>query len=100
MFIGEGDLVEQGQILAVVENEDYLARVRSTEAELLRKEAQLRRLVNGARDQERREAAATLAEAEVVLEHARLELGRRRNLRKDGVISREEAERAERAFPQ
>jgi multidrug resistance efflux pump len=95
-LIEEGDRVELGQVLAVVENRDYLARVRSTEAELLLKEAQLRRLVNGAREQERREAAASLAEAAIVLEHARVELTRQRNLLKDGVVSRQEAETAER----
>jgi ABC exporter DevB family membrane fusion protein len=92
----EGDRIERGQVLAVVENQDYLARVRSTEAELLLKEAQLRRLVNGAREQERREAAAALAEAEIVLEHARLQVSRQRSLLKDSVISLQEAETAER----
>jgi ABC exporter DevB family membrane fusion protein len=96
VLIEEGDRVERGQVLAVVENRDYLARVRSTEAELLLKEAHLRRLVNGAREQERREAAAAVAEAETVMEHARLELSRQRNLLKDGVVSSQEAETAER----
>jgi ABC exporter DevB family membrane fusion protein len=96
VFIDEGDHIERGQLLAVVENRDYLARVRSTEAELLLKRAQLRRLVNGAREQERREIAALLAEAEIVLEHARVELTRQSNLFKDGVVSRREAEAAER----
>ena len=96
LLFEEGDRVERGQVLAVVENRDYLARVRSTEAELLLKEAQLQRLVNGAREQERREAAASLAEAQIILEHARLELTRQRNLLKDGVVSRQEAETAER----
>ena len=54
---------------------EHLARVRSAEAELRLKEAELRRVINGARDQERREAAATLAEAEAVLENARVRNG-------------------------
>lgn len=92
VLVAEGDEVERGQILAVVENRDYLARVRSTEAEVVLMEARLRRLVNGAREQERRAAAASLAEAEIVLEHARLELTRQRSLLKDGLVSRQEAE--------
>jgi ABC exporter DevB family membrane fusion protein len=96
VMIEEGDHVEQGQVLAVIENQDYLARVRSTEAALLLRESELRRLVNGAREQERRETAATLAEAAAVLDNARLDLNRRRDLFKDGVISREEMDRAER----
>jgi ABC exporter DevB family membrane fusion protein len=96
VFIEEGDRIAQGQVIAVINNVEYLARVRSAEAERHLKEAELRRVINGARDQERREAAATLAEAEAVLENARLEWGRRRNLLKEGVISREEGDGAER----
>jgi len=96
VFIEEGDRVRRGQVLAVLENQDYLARVWSAKAELRLKEAELRRVTNGARDQERREAAARLAEAEAVLDGARLELSRRRGLLKEGVISREEADGAER----
>jgi HlyD family secretion protein len=96
VFIEEGDRIAQGQAIAVITNVEHLAKVRSAEAELRVKEAELRRVINGARDQERREAAATLAEAEAVLENARLELGRRRNLLQEGVISREEGDGAER----
>jgi ABC exporter DevB family membrane fusion protein len=96
VLIEEGDRVERDQVLAILENGDYLARVWSAEAELHLKEAELRRVTNGARDQERREAAATLAEAEAMLDDARLELSRRRSLLKEGVISREGADAAER----
>jgi HlyD family secretion protein len=96
VLFDEGDRVERGQVLAVVSNQDYLARVQSAQAELLLEEAQQRRVLNGARDQERREAAATLAQEEAVLAHARLELGRRRSLLKEGVISHQEADAAER----
>ena len=96
VLIEEGDRIARGQVIAIIMNQEELARVRSAEAELRLKEAELRRVVNGARDQERREAAATLAEAEAVLENAQLEQGRRRNLLKEGVISREEGDVAER----
>jgi ABC exporter DevB family membrane fusion protein len=96
VFIEEGDRVGRGQVVAVIENQDHLARVRSAEAELRLKKAELRRVINGARDQERREAEATLAEAEAVLDNARSELRRRQSLLKEGVISRGEADGAER----
>jgi len=96
VLIEEGDRVPSGQVIAVLENHEYRARIRSAEAELLVKEAELRKVVNGARSQERREAAATLAEAEAVSENAQLELARRHGLWTDGIISREEADRAER----
>src|SRR5262245_55586879 len=67
--VEEGDRVAAGQIVATLENDDYRARVQSAEAELHAREADERRVMNGARDQERREAAAALQEAEAVLEH-------------------------------
>ena len=94
--IEEGDRVAQGQIIAVIANTEHLARIRSAEAELRLKEAALRRVVHGARDQERRGAAAALAEAQAVLDNATSELSRRRSLLTDGLISREEADVAER----
>ena len=77
--IEEGDHVARGQVIAVIENSEFLARIRSAEAEFLRlREAELRRVIDGARGQERRGAAATLTEAEAVLENANSELSRRR----------------------
>jgi ABC exporter DevB family membrane fusion protein len=93
----EGDRVRAGQVLAIVDNRDYEARVESARAELEVREAERRRIVNGARIQERREAAAELAEAEAVLENARAEQARRQNLLRDRVVSRAEAEDADRA---
>ncbi len=95
VLIEEGDRVLSGQAIAVLENREYSARVRSAEAELLRTEAELRKVLNGARAEERREAAADLAEAEAVSDNAQLELARRQGLRKGGVISQEEADRVE-----
>ena len=93
----EGDRVKAGQVLAIVDNRDYRARVESAEAEMGLREAERRRIVNGARTQERREAAAALAEAEAILENARAEQARRQNLLRERVVSRAEAEDADRA---
>jgi ABC exporter DevB family membrane fusion protein len=97
VLVEEGDRVTAGQVLAVIENRDYRARIASAEAELQLREAERRRLENGARPQERREAAAALAEAEAVLQHARTEQERSRRLLAEGVIARSEVDNAERA---
>jgi HlyD family secretion protein len=97
VLVDEGDRVTAGQVLAVIDNEDYRARVESARADLGRREAERRRVVNGARTQERQEAAAAVAEAEAILENARAEQVRRQNLLAQRVISRAEAEDAERA---
>jgi len=95
VLVDEGDLVEKGQILAILENDDYRARVASAEAERSLKEAEARKVANGARDQERREAAATVREVEAVLESTKADHGRRIDLFHQAVISREEMDRAD-----
>jgi len=96
--VEEGDHVKRGQVIAVVENDDYRARLLLAEAQLQSKEAELRRVVNGAREQERKEAFATVNEAQAVMENARAEMERRQKLYSTGDLSRSEAERAEREY--
>ena len=94
--VEEGDSVRKGQVIAVLENDDYRAQVASGEARLAERQAVLRRVTNGARDQERREAWEAVEEAKAVLENARAEAQRRESLYQKGVIAREESDRAER----
>jgi len=89
----EGDKVKAGQLLAELENSDYRAQVESAAAEVQQKEAELRKVINGARAQERREALSTVEEARAVMNNARSEMERRQKLFAAGVISREEADR-------
>ncbi|MBI3663457.1 MAG: HlyD family efflux transporter periplasmic adaptor subunit [Acidobacteria bacterium] len=96
--VEEGDRVEAGQVVAILENDDYRARVALAEAQLALKEAELRRVINGARQQERREALASVKETEAVMENARVEQQRRQTGFMQGVFAKEEADRAEREF--
>ncbi len=96
--VEEGDWVKAGEVIAVLENDDYRARVASAQAELERREAELRRVINGARTQERREAWAELKAAEAVLQNSRIELERRQTGYRQGVFAKEEADRAERDY--
>jgi len=90
--VEEGDTVAAGQMLAELENSDYRAQVESAEAEVAQKEAELRKVINGARREERREALASVQEAEAVMNNARTEAERRQQLYAAGVVSREEAD--------
>src|SRR5215510_741482 len=65
--VEEGDRVHRGQVLAEIENADYKARVANAEASLREREADLRRIINGARGEERREAEAQKVAARAVL---------------------------------
>ena len=96
--VEEGDRVRKGQVLAQIENEDYAARVAAAEAVLAERQAELERTINGARSQERRASQASLKAAEAILENARREAERRRTLADHQMVSRDEAERYERAY--
>jgi HlyD family secretion protein len=96
--VEEGDIVKQGQVIAVIDNKDYLAQIAAAEARLYQKEVELTRLLNGARGEERREAEAAVHLAQTVLENSLKEKDRRQKLYADGVISLEEKDRAEREY--
>jgi len=91
--VEEGDVVHRGQVLAELENADYRAQVESAQANVAAKAAVLRKVMNGARRQERDEAWSSVNEAKAVMEDARSELKRRQELFGAGVVSREELDR-------
>ncbi len=96
VLVEEGDHVTRGQVIATLENSDYQARLASAEAQRAHRKAELERIVNGARNEERAEAFAAIKEADAVVKNAQSQLARRQKLHQDGDISREEMERAER----
>lgn len=90
VLVEEGDAVRAGQVLAVLRNADFAARVATARATLAERQAYLERLGNGAREEEKLEAEALLREAEAQLATARAERDRRRNLLDRGAVSRSE----------
>ncbi len=98
VLVDEGDTVAVGQVLAELVNDDYKARVASAQAELVAREADARRVENGARGEERREAEADTRQAEADLAHAKADHARATQLFDEKVISRSEMDRAEQAL--
>ena len=98
VYVEEGDTVRKGQPVARLVDDDIRARQALAQANVLALKATLDKVVAGARPMERTEAAAALREAEQVLINARREHERRFKLVAQGVISREEADRAERDY--
>jgi HlyD family secretion protein len=92
VYVEEGDHVVKGQLLAELENTDYRAQIASARAELEQREAELRKVLNGARREERREAYSSVEQTQAVMLNAETEMQRRQKLFAAGVISREEAE--------
>ena len=98
ILVEEGNRVTAGQLMATIENADYRARVSSAEATLRLRQAEASKVHNGARAQERRDAEAAVREADAVVDNAKADVGRRRDLFRDAVISRSEMDNAEQAF--
>ena len=98
VLVDEGDTIHKGQVLAVLENDDYRAEVQAAQADVSAKEATLHKVINGARHQERSEALSSVREAEAVMNDALAEKDRREKLYAAGVTSREEMERYEREY--
>ncbi|BDC51354.1 hemolysin secretion protein D [Bryobacterales bacterium F-183] len=96
--VEEGDRVQAGQVVAELENGDYIARVSLAKANIAQQESLIERLVNGSRKQERSESSAAVREAQAVVDNARVERDRRRTLLERGAISRTELDTAEREF--
>ena len=93
VFVEEGDIIHRSQVLAELENADYRAQVESAKANVVAKQAVLRKVINGARRQERDEAWSSVNEAKAVMENSQSEMHRRQQLFSAGVVSREEMER-------
>jgi len=98
VYVEEGQAVRRGQLIASLVNGDFAARVRLAESAVAERTAELERLRNGNRVQERRESDAFVDEARAVLEQARSERRRREFLLEKGAISRAEFEVADREF--
>jgi HlyD family secretion protein len=96
VLVDEGQHVAAGEVVAEVVSSDYRAALDAARARLEVAQAELDRTVNGARQEERDEARAASAQAEAMLGQAQAEVPRRESLFRDGAISREELERAER----
>lgn len=96
--VEEGDRVRKGQVVAVLVNGDYAARVSLAEATVRERAADLDRVNNGNRMQEKRESDASVREAEAILANTEIERRRRAGLLDRGAISRTEFDMADREY--
>ena len=94
--VQEGQHLNQGDVIAALDNSDLSARVAQAEANIQLRQAELDRLVNGSSVYEREAAATAVAEAQAVLDNARAEVAQRKALVDSGDMARVEYERAER----
>jgi HlyD family secretion protein len=95
VYVAAGDEIRRSELLAELDNADQHARVEETEATVALRQAQLEKLMNGARPEERREAAAQLAEAQAGLAYAKSEFNRQMPLAQAGASSRQSLDQTE-----
>ena len=96
VYVDEGDHVNAGQVIAAIDPSDARAKLAAAEAQAAIARADLDRLLNGARVEERREADAQRKQAETALTQLENERQRRADLFREGFLSQEELERADR----
>jgi HlyD family secretion protein len=96
VLVEEGDHVKKGQLLAELVNDDYRAQVEQSRAQVREAEAAYQKVLNGSRQQERKQYSAQMLQAEAVETNAQADFERSRKLFEAGVISRQDMDHAQR----
>jgi HlyD family secretion protein len=96
--VQEGQSVEQGDLLAQLDDEDYRQQVNVDEATVRTRQAELELALAGSRNQEIQAAKQTLVDAHADLELKRAEFVRRQALLSEQGVSREDVDSAATQF--
>jgi HlyD family secretion protein len=97
-FFEEGDWVDNGKVLAKLDDEDLRNRLEVARAMLMSAQARLSKLLAGSRPEEIREAEAALNQAKFDLENKQAHYERMKPLFERGVIPMETLDNAEAGF--
>ncbi|MCB5426564.1 HlyD family efflux transporter periplasmic adaptor subunit [Altererythrobacter sp. CC-YST694] len=87
--VDEGDKVEPGQLLALIDPAPLDSRIAESDAMIAQARAQLAELMNGSRSQDVGQARARVEAARVALRKAQQDVDRRQGLVEPGAISRD-----------
>ncbi len=90
-----GDIVKQGQVIAQIDQTDFLYKVREIEAKVAQAKAQLTEIETGTRTEELRQAEEAVKQAQSRFENAKLQHERIEALYKREVISKKERDTAD-----
>ena len=96
--VKRGDRVKAGDVLMRIDDEDFQARVRSSQAQVATLRARLAEFKAGSRPQEIAAALANAASSEATLRNAELEVQRLKSLRAKGAVSQQDLDRAQTAL--
>jgi HlyD family secretion protein len=93
--ITEGDAVQKGQVLAVVDARRFAAELAAAEANAAVAKAKLKRVQAGVGDEEKQEALFAVEATEALLAYERKNLNRARLLHQTKAVTLDELQRAE-----
>jgi multidrug efflux pump subunit AcrA (membrane-fusion protein) len=93
-----GDRVKQGQVIAQIDQTDFLQKVKEIEAKVAQAKAQLAEIETGTRTEELRQAEEAVRQAQSRFENARLQHERIEALYERNVISKKERDIANMDF--
>jgi HlyD family secretion protein len=97
-FFEEGDWVDQGKVLAKLDEEDLRNRLEVSQATMMSAKARLSKLLAGSRPEEIREAEANLNQARFDMENKETQYERMKSLFEKRVIPKETLDNAEAVF--
>ena len=97
-FFEEGDRVDQGKVLAKLDDEDLRNRLEVARATLMSAQARLSKLLAGSRPEEIRQAEASFHQAQFDLGNKQIQYERMKGLYERGVISKEAFDNAETSY--
>jgi ABC exporter DevB family membrane fusion protein len=97
-LVNEGDHVDKGQVIAVLDAKDLTARLHQAEAELAVSKAKRNEVAAGSRDEEVKQAQAVLQRAQSEQLQAENELKRTGQLHNDKFVSQATLDNAESAY--
>ena len=97
-FFEEGDWVDQGKVLAKLDEEDLRNRLEVARATMMSARARLSKLLAGSRPEEIREAEANLNQARFDMENKETQYERMKSLFEKRVIPKETLDNAEAVF--
>ncbi len=89
LLVKEGDAVEQGQILAYMDDSNLQGQMRQAQGNLAAAEANREKISAGNRQEETAQAKAKVEDGQFVLRQAESDLQRNRSLSQAGAISRQ-----------
>lgn len=94
VLVEEGDTVKQGQVVARLRDDEYTAGLDAARSDAQALKAQYDKLMAGARQEEKTETLSVVQRTKSVMENARVEMERRKELLAKDLIAKEEVDRA------